>query len=301
MSWDHYRYFLAVAETGSLSAAARQLSVSQPTVGRQIGELEDKLETRLFERASHGYLLTSAGRQILDRIEQTAATFRDVERQVRGMDKALSGVIRISATEGLGSYWLTPALSAFRQTYPHISFELLLNISLVNMRNREADIALRLVNPRVSDLIGRKLGKVGFGLYGVDSYLDRKGVPATLSDLVQHDFVGWQEGSGELDVAAALNRVAKGGQVTIRSNTVAAQVAAVSHGMGLFLAPHYMVPRDGRFQRVLPQDVDHRIDIWLLTHRDLVNTQRVRMLINFMYEKFRQDKEMLEYGFPDIR
>lgn len=297
MSWDQYRYFLAVAETGSLSAAARQLSVSQPTVGRQISELEDKLETRLFERASHGYQLTSAGRQILERIEQASLTFRDVERQVRGMDKALSGLIRISATEGLGSYWLTPALSDFRLTYPNINFELLLNISLINMRNREADIALRLANPRVSDLIGRKLGKIGFGLYGVDSYFERKGFPTRFSDLVQHDFVGWQEGSDELDVSIALNRIAKGGQITIRCNTVAAQVAAVSHGMGLFLAPHYMVPRDGKFSRLMAEEVNDKIDIWLLTHRDLVKTQRVRTLLNFVYEKFRQDKEMLENGF----
>ncbi|MCR9215145.1 MAG: LysR family transcriptional regulator [Proteobacteria bacterium] len=297
MSWDHYRYFLAVAETGSLSAAARQLAVSQPTVGRQISELEDKLEARLFERASHGYMLTSAGRQILEKIEQASSAFQDVERQVRGMDKALSGRIRISATEGLGSYWLTPALSEFHAAYPSISFELLLNISLVNMRNREADIALRLANPRVSDLIGRKLGKIGFGLYGADNYFDKKGVPASMSDLVQHDFVGWREGAEELDVSTALNRIAKGGQITIRCNTVAAQISAVSSGMGLFLAPHYMVPQDGRFMRLLTEEVDHRIDIWLLTHRDLVNTQRVRTLLDFVYEKFRQDKEMLEYGF----
>ncbi len=297
MSWDQYRYFLAVAETGSLSAAARQLVVSQPTVGRHISDLEDKLEARLFERASHGYILTSAGRQILERIEEASATFRDVERQVKGLDKALSGLIRISATEGLGSYWLTPALSEFQTSYPNINFELLLNISLVNMRNREADIALRLANPRVSDLIGRRLGKIGFGLYGADRYFDRKGKPSNISDLVHHDFIGWQEGSGELDVSRALSRIATGGQMTLRSNTVAAQIAAVTQGMGLFLAPHYMVPQDGRFARLLPEDVDHKIDIWLLTHRDLVNTQRVRTLLNFMYEKFRQDKEMLENGF----
>ncbi|MEX0583596.1 MAG: LysR family transcriptional regulator, partial [Sneathiella sp.] len=108
MSWDLYRYFLAVAETGSLSAAARQLSVSQPTVGRQIAELEKRLETRLFERASHGYLLTPAGQQIRARIEQVSADLVGAEQQVRGMDKSLSGLIRISATEGFGSYWLTP-------------------------------------------------------------------------------------------------------------------------------------------------------------------------------------------------
>ncbi|MCF8466126.1 MAG: LysR family transcriptional regulator [Sneathiella sp.] len=296
MSWDHYRYFLAVAETGTLSAAARQLSVSQPTVGRQITELEKELKTRLFERASHGYLLTPAGQQIRETIEKVAVNLLDAEQQIRGMDMSLSGLIRFSATEGFGSYWLTPKLAEFQERHPNIQFELMLNISVVDLRRREADMALRLANPKVSDLIGRQVGRAGFGLYGAHSYLEKKGTPATLVDLAHHDFIGWQEGPDNFILSAALEKMTTPAQIKFRCNTVAAQIAAVSSGMGLFLAPHYLVPRDGRFIRLLPTEIDQKVDMWLLTHRDLVNVRRIRALLDFLYEKFQSDRQMFLGG-----
>lgn len=293
MSWDYYRYFLAVAETGSLSAAARQLSVSQPTVGRQIAELEKRLETRLFERASHGYLLTSAGQQIRERIQAVASDLDGVEQIISGLDKSLSGTIRISATEGFGSYWLTPKLSQFQAYHPSIKFNLMLDISVVDLRRREADVALRLANPRVSDLIGRKVGRTGFGLYGAKTYLEKRGRPASMADLVSHDFIGWQSGRDRLPFSAALEKIAPPGNIKFRCDTVAAQIAAVQSGIGLFVAPHYLVPRDDRVVRLLPTEINLKFDIWLLTHRDLVKAGRIRTLLDFLYERFRDDRDFL--------
>jgi len=296
MSWDLYRYFLAVAETGSLSAAARQLSVSQPTVGRQIAELEVRLETRLFERASHGYLLTTAGQQIKARIEETAAGFRDIESQIRGMDKSLSGLIRFSATEGFGSYWLTPKISEFQKIYPNIRFELILNISVLDLRKREADIALRLANPRSSDLIGRRVGKAGFGLYGARDYLERRGYPQSVDDLKDHDFIGWQQNRDDIVLTKALSKMVGETNIKFQCNTVAAQIAAVTNGMGLFLAPHYLVPKDDTVVRLLPDKINQNIDMWLLTHRDLIGTSRIRVFLDFLYAQFEKDAQMLLNG-----
>jgi DNA-binding transcriptional LysR family regulator len=293
MSWDHYRYFLAVAETGSLSAAARKLAVSQPTVGRQIAELEKRIETRLFERASHGYLLTAAGQQIRDKIRAIAADLDGVEQVISGLDNTLSGTIRISATEGFGSYWLTPRLSQFQEHHPNIRFELMLDISIVDLRRREADIALRLANPRVSDLIGRQVGRTGFGLYGAKSYLEKRGEPISIADLANHDFIGWQSGGNSLPFSAELEKIAPPGNTKFRCDTVAAQIAAVRNGIGLFLAPHYLVPRNGSIVRLLPSEIDLKFDIWVLTHRDLVNAVRIRTLLDFLYEHFRKDRDFL--------
>ncbi|WP_288903269.1 LysR family transcriptional regulator [uncultured Sneathiella sp.] len=293
MSWDHYRYFLAVAETGSLSAAARQLSVSQPTVGRQIAELEKRLGTRLFERASHGYLLTLAGQQIRDKIKAIESDLDGVEQVISGLDNSLSGTIRISATEGFGSYWLTPKLGLFQRRHPNIRFELMLDISVVDLRRREADIALRLANPRVSDLIGRQVGQTGFGLYGAQAYLDKHGQPKSVSDLANHDFIGWKSGQDRLPFSNALEKYATPEMIKFRCDTVAAQIAAVRSGMGLFLAPHYLVPREGEVVRLLPSEIQLNFDIWLLTHRDLVNVGRVRALLDFLYEQFRNDRDFL--------
>ncbi|USG60378.1 LysR family transcriptional regulator [Sneathiella marina] len=296
MSWDLYRYFLAVAESGSLSAAARQLSVSQPTVGRQIAELEARLETRLFERASHGYLLTTAGQQIRARIEETALGFRDIESQIRGMDKSLSGLIRFSATEGFGSYWLTPNISKFQKFYPNIRFELILDISVLDLRKREADMALRLANPRSSDLIGRRVGKAGFGLYGAKSYLESRGYPQSIDDLKDHDFIGWQQNRGDIALTRALSKMVAEENIKFQCNTVAAQIEAVQNGMGLFLAPHYLVPKDESVVRLLSDQINQNIDLWLLTHRDLIGTSRIRVFLNFLYEQFQKDAEMLLNG-----
>ena len=214
------------------------------------------------------------------------------EQQIRGMDKSLSGLIRVSATEGFGSYWLTPKLSEFQERHPNIQFELMLNISVVNLRKREADIALRLANPRVSDLVGRKVGQAGFGLYGAKAYFEKKGTPKAIADLIHHDFVGWQSGPNDFVLSAALGELASPAQIKFRCDTVAAQIAAVSHGIGLFLVPHYLVPKDGRFVRLFPREIDQKIDMWLLTHRDLVRAQRMRALLDFLYDQFQRDRKM---------
>lgn len=297
MSWDSYRYFLAVAETGSLSAAARDLAVSQPTVGRQIAELERRLETRLFERASHGYLLTAAGRRIRATIEKAAVNFLDAEEQVRGMDRALSGLIRFSATEGLGSYWLTPKLGEFQLQHPQIQFELMLDISVVDMRRREADVALRLANPRVSDMVGRKIGQAGFGLYGAKSYLARRGTPNSRGDLADHDFIGWRARPEDFLLSSELEKITSKAQVKFRCNTVAAQIAAVQQGTGLFLAPHYLVPKDEDIVRLFPTEIDQKVDMWLLTHHDLATVRRIRVLLDFLYEKMQADRDLFLRGW----
>ncbi|MEX0583573.1 MAG: LysR substrate-binding domain-containing protein, partial [Sneathiella sp.] len=182
--------------------------------------------------------------------------------------------------------------SEFQERHPNIQFELMLNISVVDLRKREADIALRLANPRVSDLVGRKVGRAGFGLYGARSYFDKKGMPETMAELIYHDFVGWQSGPNDFALSSALEQLATPAQVKFRCNTVAAQIAAVSHGIGLFVVPHYLVPRDGRFIRLFPREIDEKIDMWLLTHRDLVKAQRMRVLLDFLYDKFQRDRQM---------
>ncbi len=183
MLWEPYRYFLAVAETGSLSAAARQLSVSQPTVGRQITELETRLNTRLFDRASHGYFLTRAGEAIQNQISVIETSFLEVEKTVSGLDQALSGEVSISATEGLGSGWLVSAIKEFQDLHPAITFNLMLDISVIDLVRGKADIALRLANPADPELIGRKVGEVGFGLYGAEKYFEEHGVPPLPADV----------------------------------------------------------------------------------------------------------------------
>ncbi|MBL4907394.1 MAG: LysR family transcriptional regulator [Sneathiella sp.] len=296
MNWDSYRYFLAVAETGSLSSAARLLSVSQPTVGRQIAELEDRLGTRLFERASHGYKLTLAGKQIFSKVRDISAEIGGVDRRIEGLDKDFSGSVRISATEGFGAYWVTRKLAELQQMYPQIVFELFLDIVVLDTRKREADIAIRLANPKSSALVGRRVGKVGFGLYGSKGYLDQYGTPNSIGDLQNHKFIDWHFKEKGFALTAALANLIEPSQVVFRTDTVAAQIEAILQGVGLILAPHYMVPKNADILRLLEEDIDQTEDLWILTHRDLQQTTRIRAVIDYLTNAIKFDADYLEHG-----
>lgn len=299
MLWESYRYFLAVAQTGSLSAAARRLSVSQPTVGRQIADLEARLNTRLFDRASHGYHLTAAGETIQHHIANIETSFLEVETLVSGLDLALSGEVSISATEGLGSGWLVEALKSFQMKHRAISFNLLLDISVVDLRRGKADIALRLGNPVDPELIGRKVGDIGFGLYGAKSYFENRGEPKTRSDLKDHDFIKWRHEEAHFEFAHYINKMSSVGRIVLRCDTVAAQVKAVEEGMGLFIAPHYMMSANRHMRRVLAEEINPAADLWLLTHRGLRQNARVRAVLDFLGRKIVQDKRFLSGAEPE--
>jgi DNA-binding transcriptional LysR family regulator len=293
MLWEPYRYFLAVAETGSLSAAARQLSVSQPTVGRQITELETRLNTRLFDRASHGYFLTRAGEAIQNQISVIETSFLEVEKTVSGLDQALSGEVSISATEGLGSGWLVSAIKEFQDLHPAITFNLMLDISVIDLVRGKADIALRLANPADPELIGRKVGEVGFGLYGAEKYFEEHGVPETLADLDGHHFISWQMDGSQFELAQHLDKLNATAKIVLKTNTVAAQIKAVEEGMGLFVAPHYMVPTDGTARRIFASEINLKVDLWLLTHRGLRHNARIRAVIDFLRQRIKTDRYFL--------
>jgi len=296
MNWDSYRYFLAVAETGSLSAAARNLSVSQPTVGRHIAELEERVGTRLFNRASHGYSLTAAGSLILQKTQLIAGEIASVDRQIAGLDQDYSGNVCISATEGFGAYWLTSRLAGLSFQYPQIQFDLLLDVEVIDTRKREADIAIRLSNPKESELVGRRVSKVGFGLYGADPYFQKFGRPHTISELERHRFIDWHFQERGFILSRALNKYLDQYQVAFRTDTVAAQIEATRQGVGLMLAPHYMIPQESGIHRVLAEEVSETVDLWVLTHKDLRHTNRIRTVIDYLVSAMKADSYVLEHG-----
>ncbi|GLQ06027.1 LysR family transcriptional regulator [Sneathiella chinensis] len=296
MNWDQYRYFLAVAELGSLSAAARALSVSQPTVGRQISELEGRLGTRLFDRLSHGYRLTPAGERILGKVRAVGDTLLGLDQQLKGIDQELSGNVRISATEGFGAYWLTPRLARYQQDHPRIRFDLILDVAVMDARHRQADILIRLADPKSDNLVGRVAGTVGFGLYGSEAYFKRFGRLQTLEDIPRHRFVDWQSVNAPNLMASFVGQFTRGNAVPFRTNTVAAQIAAVQQGIGMLFAPHYMAAATEGLVRLLPDEVDEAVDLWVLTHRDLVDVARIRSVMDYLVVTIRAEGENLRNG-----
>ena len=167
--WDDMRFFHAVAEGGSLSAASRSLGVNHSTVFRRINQLEERLQTRLFDRLDNRYQLTDLGQQLYARVRQVADVMDDVERQVAGRDTLLEGSIRLTCPDTFLD-WIVPGLIAnFCRQYPQITVELRADQEHLDLARREADIALRATNSPPDYLIGKRLGQMGWGFYGLPS------------------------------------------------------------------------------------------------------------------------------------
>ncbi|MEP3246808.1 MAG: LysR family transcriptional regulator [Sneathiella sp.] len=298
--WDSYRFFLAVAETGSLSAAARQLSVSQPTVGRQIADLEGRIGTRLFNRASHGYTLTHAGAQIQTKIKSVAEDLAAAENLVEGLDQGLSGRIRISATEGFGSYWLTQKLAEFQAEYSEILIDLILDVEVLDVKRREADIAIRLTNPKEEELVGRRAGYVGFGFYASCDYLDLFGRPTTIAELGRHRFIDWNQRGNGFILSEALKALIGEAEIVFRTDTVAAQIEAVRCGVGIMVAPHYIARQFTDTEQLLKEQTQQLEELWILTHRDLQQIPRIRILLDYLFKAVKSDQDYFKTGTTSI-
>ncbi|MCG8544084.1 MAG: LysR family transcriptional regulator [Alphaproteobacteria bacterium] len=293
VDWGLYRYFLVVAETGSLTAAARRLGVSQPTVGRQIQALEDAMSARMFDRTSSGYMLTAAGKAVVELAQVIEAQAIAIERRVAGESERLDGRVRISAAEGLATYWLAPRLPQLRQRYPDIEVELIVGTDPLDLMRREADIVLRIGEPRSDDLVGRRMGQVHFGLFAAQSYLAAKGVPENLDALRDHVVI---ESIGKIADLAQVRRVREltgAASTALFCDNVLTQFAALRAGMGLMALPLYMAQATPTLERLLSEEFDVALDLWLLVHRDLRPVARIGVVFEFLADAICRDRERL--------
>ena len=291
IDWGLYRYFLAVADTGSLTAAARRLGVSQPTVGRQIQALEREMNSRLFVKSCNGYVPTAAGRAIVELAQGIQDNALAIERRVAREDQRLDGRVRISAAEGLATYWMPPVLAALHDCYPEIEVELIVRSAAVDLMKHEADIALRLGAPCSDDLLGRRIGQVSFGLFAQESYLASRGVPQRLADLSRHCIIESAGAIENLAQARRLREAAGAARVALSCDNLVVQFAALQAGQGVMALPLYMARRAPGLRRILSDDFDLSLDLWLLVHRDLRSLARIDAVFEFLAEAVCRDRD----------
>ena len=293
MDWSALKAFLAAAEAGSFSAAARRLRLSQPTVSRQVAELERDLNARLFVRQARGLVLTPSGEGILElarRMEETAVA---VERRLGGEEATAGGLVRITVTEGLASLWLIDRLVPFRLAHPALALDIRVDNMAVDLARREADIAIRLFRPKQADLVAKRVGNLGFGLYAAASYLARKGEPRTLADLAGHDLVGFGEVPFLPSQGSWLMQAAGGRALAFRSNSLTAQYQAIRAGWGIGAAPHFVMAKDAGVRRVLPEARAPVQDLWLVVHGDLRRSPRIRLVFDELAALFARHRAEL--------
>lgn len=293
LDWSILRDFIAVAETGSLSQAARRLRLSQPTLSRRIAALEDQLKAQLFQRTPRGLLLTDAGEQVLSgarRVEEEALA---IERQAEAAHQTLTGTVRISITEALGSLWLPSKLAAFHASYPGVCVEVLVDNRIVNLIRREADIAVRMFRPEQPDLIAKKAGDLVMGLYASRSYLDRYGRPSHPSELKDHFHVGFDESMSNHPGVQKLERHFSTERIVHRSSSFVGQLSATLAGIGIGAHDCILADAEPSLERLMPEHFKHEVEIWLVTHADLRRSARIRAVFDFLADVITQDRHPL--------
>ncbi len=288
-NWDYFRFFLAVAETGSLSAASQVLGVSHPTVRRQIRDLESSLSAKLFNRTPDGYVLTAEGERMVDLAKAMEITAHAIERCANGEESKCEGRITLAAAAGIGTHWLAPKIAEFRRLHPGVKVELNISRSQLDLMRLEADIALRMGDPGGQDLVGRRVGAVSFGLYAARTYLDEYGTPQTVDDLKDHEVIDSTGEIAGLAQARRLRDIAGDAAAPFSSNNLLTQFAAMQAGGGILPVPIYMTKNLPEVVRVLPDAFNVKLDLWLLTHQDLTRTVRVRTLMDFLIDSIRAD------------
>lgn len=289
-NWNDLRAFLAVARTGRLSAAAARLDTDHTTVGRRLAALEARLGARLFDRTPGGHVPTPQGERLLPTAEAMESLAIRAAGELGDADRSLTGVVRIGAPEGFGSYVVAPLMTGLADRHPELEIQLVATPGLVNITKREADIAVTLSAPRAGRLAARRLTDYRLGLYASPDYLEARPSIRRRADMNGHRFVGYIDDllhAPELDYMDAPDVEVV---VRLQSSNLIAQLQACLAGAGLCVLPHFIAARTPGLVQVLPEAVRLERSLWLVVHADLRRLARIRAVTAAIVEAVRGDR-----------
>ncbi|MEM6275846.1 MAG: LysR family transcriptional regulator [Pseudomonadota bacterium] len=288
LDWSLVRAFLAVAETGSLSAAARRLKASQPTLGRQIKTMEAALDADLFSRHARGLKPTEMGEAILPAARAMAEAMNEIRLAAASRETDLTGTVRITSSINVSFSLLPPVLARVREAHPGIKLDLVPSDGSENLLYGESDIAVRMYRPTQQDLITQHVGTFDIGLYAAKSYVARMGVPQTVDAIYALDLVGYDEDSRILDGMAERGMDATRDLFATRCDDPLTQWELIAAGCGVGFGPTLAGDADPRVERIpLPFDIPG-LPMWLTTSQAMRNTPRIRAVWEVMSHALRQ-------------
>ena len=289
MNWDDIRYFLAVADGKSLNAAARQLGVNHSTVFRRVGGFESAVGARLFERLPEGYQLTQAGEELAVHARRASEEFDAMQLKLLGKDFRPSGNVRMTAPDSIAYEFLPGYLADFRERYPDIRIELVVGAENLDLSRREADVALRATAEPPPHLVGRKLLSLRWAFFASPNYVARNANPGKLEALANHALIG---ASGPLRRLPAFRQFEKAlrHEPQMRCSTLDAMSAMAVAGLGIALLPDDQ--QKPGLERLFELRPAVSTTLWLLTHPELRRTERIRLLMQHLYDAFRADDRL---------
>jgi DNA-binding transcriptional LysR family regulator len=273
MEWDDLRTFLAIARHGTLSAAARSLGVTQPTMGRRLHAMEARMGARLLQRLPGRFALTPLGESVLGNAERIEAEALSAERTMTGKDVELAGVVRLTTVDTLAARIVTPALVSLQHTHPGIVVELVPDTRTLSLSKREADIALRMTRFEGNEIVARRVGALAMGIYAAKTYLDRheRGKERLITVL---------DDQSHLPEALWLLKNFPGADIGFRSNSREAQLWAAKSGGGIAALACYRAEVEPDLVQLKTKEPNLVRDIWIGVHSDMRHMPRIRVVMD---------------------
>lgn len=293
LDWDELRTFLAISRQGNLSAAARELGLTQTTMRRRLEALHERAGARLLAKTPSGFLLTPAGEKILAHVERMEMEALALERAVSGEDERLEGLVRLTTVESLAARIVVPSLARFRDRYPGITIEIDVDTRSLSLSRRETDIALRVAAFAQHEAMVKKLGRLAFALYGSKAYLARHARLDFSTGLAGHSIVTLQEDLLQMPEAKWLRSLAGNAAIAARTNSREGQFHAAMAGIGLACLPRYIADTEPSLSRLDSPLAAPIRDIWLGIHRDTRRQPRIRAVIDHVTETIRLAQPIL--------
>lgn len=283
--WNRARAFLVTAEEGSLSAAARALGMAQPTLGRQVDALEEELGVVLFERVGRGLTLTPSGLELLDHVRAMGDAANRVSLTAAGQSQSIEGTICIAASETHAAILLPPILAKLRRAEPGIHIEIVASNKASDLRRREADIALRNFRPTEPDVVAKKIRDVPARLYAAPAYLERIGNPKLPYDLRQADFISIDSSGMFMKGLNALGLNLTERNFPILTENYLVMWELVKHGLGIGIQDGTIGDAEPLVRRALPDLEPLMFPIWLVAHREVNTSRRIRVVFDLLAEE----------------
>jgi DNA-binding transcriptional LysR family regulator len=281
ISWELYRSLRAVLTEGSLSGAARALGVAQPTVGRHIATLERAFGAALFTRAPSGLLPTDTALALKPLTDSMQSTAHALHRVAGGLGSAVHGTVRVTASEVIGVEVLPPILASLRERHPQLAIEVVLSNKVQDLLRREADIAVRMTQPKQELLLARRVGDIALGFFAHPDYVRRCGRPSGLDDLAGHTLIGFDQPPVYLREPGIIPWRRE--EFALRADSDLAQLALIRAGAGIGIC---QVPIGYRhkLERLLEPELPWTLKTWITMHQDLRNSPRCRVTFDALVE-----------------
>ena len=283
--WNRARAFLVTAEEGSLSAAARALGMAQPTLGRQVDALEEELGVVLFERVGRGLTLTPSGLELLDHVRAMGDAANRVSLSAAGQSQSIEGTVCIAASETYAAILLPPIIAKLRRAEPGIDIEIVTSNKASDLRRREADIAIRNFRPTEPDLVAKKIRDVPARLYAAPAYLERIGNPKLPYDLRHADFISIDNSGMFLKGLNALGLNLAQRNFPIFTENYLVMWELVKHGLGIGVLDGNIGDAEPLVRRALPELEPLMFPIWLVAHREVNTSRRIRVVFDLLAEE----------------